>query len=276
MRTKEWIEFRKYLERMERSTGTIEKYLRDVRHFASWLGRREVTKERTIEWRNELLKKGYAPVTVNSMIASINSYFYFIGWADYKVQYLKIQRKLFRELSKELERKEYNRLLEISRTKGRERLALLIETICATGIRVSEVKYITVEAVRRNRAEIILKGKIRTILLPNKLCRKLLKYAHKKKIGTGEIFITNRGKGISRKQIWSEMKAMGKASGIELTKVFPHNLRHLFARVFYHTYKDVAKLADILGHTSIETTRIYLLTTGTEHLRQMDGLRLVS
>lgn len=175
----------------------------------------------------------------------------------------------------ELTRPEYLRLLETARTQGRERLALLLETICGTGIRVSEVRYVTVEAVYRGRAEISLKGKIRTILLPGKLCRKLLKYARKQKIASGEIFLTRNEKGISRRQIWAEMKALCDKAGVAPSKVFPHNLRHLFARTFYRVCRDVAKLADVLGHSSIETTRIYLISTGTEHAGTLARLGLV-
>lgn len=171
---------------------------------------------------------------------------------------------------------EYDRLLDTAKVQGKERLALLMETICATGIRVSEVRYITVEAVQCGRANVSLKGKNRTILLPGKLCRKLLKYARKQKTVTGEIFLTNDGKSLHRCRIWAEMKRLCKAAGVEPSKVFPHNLRHLFATVFYQAYKDIVKLADLLGHSSIETTRIYLLTSGLEHQQQLDRLCLVS
>ena len=166
------------------------------------------------------------------------------------------------------------RLLETAQGQGKERLGLLMETMCATGIRVSEVKYITVEAARMGRAEIALKGKIRTILLPGKLCRKLLKYAKKQKTGTGEIFLTRSGRGLSRRQIWAEMKALCARAGVAASKVFPHNLRHLFARTFYRVCRDVVQLADVLGHSSVETTRIYLASTGVEYVRRMDRLSL--
>ena len=197
-------------------------------------------------------------------------------WQDCGVRSLKIQRKLFRSSDRELTREEYERLLAAARAEGRMRLALLLETICATGIRVSEVRYITVEAARAGKAEIALKGKIRTILLPGKLCRKLLKYAKTQKNASGEIFLTRSGSSLSRKQIWAEMKALCRKAGVEPTKVFPHNLRYLFARCFYQACRDIAKLADVLGHSSVETTRIYLITTGAEHARTMDQLKLVS
>ena len=226
-------EFSGYLKSEERTPGTIEKYLRDVRSFAMWLNGREVTKELAAAWKEHLLAEHYAPVTVNAMLAAINSFFRFAGWEECRVKFLKIQRRLFRDSARELTRQEYDRLLETARTLGRERLALLMETICATGIRVSEVRYITVEAVQQGRVDISLKGKIRTILLPNKLCRKLAKYAKHKKIASGEIFLTGSGKSLSRRQIWAEMKRLCRKAGVEPSKVFPHNLRHLFTTAFY-------------------------------------------
>ncbi len=267
--------FTRALLEQERSSGTVEKYFRDVRAFTVWLGGAEVTRERTAAWRDSLLERGYAPVTVNSMVAAVNQFFTFLGWEDCKIKALKLQRKLFRDDRKELTREEYGRLLAAARSLGRERLALLLETICSTGIRVSEVKYITVEAAHVGRAEISLKGKLRTILLPGKLCRKLKKYARAQKIASGEIFLTRSGKGLSRRQIWGEMKRLCKAAGVVPSKVFPHNLRHLFARTFYQVCRDVVKLADVLGHSSIETTRIYLISTGTEHARVLARMRLL-
>lgn len=268
--------FRAHLRLEERAPATIEKYLRDVRAFAAWLGGRDVTRESAVEWKEYLLSERYAPVTINSMLAALNAFFRFAGLEGARVKYLKIQRRLFRDNGRELTRTEYDRLLEMARALGQERLALLMETVCATGIRVSEVRYITVEAARFGRAEIALKGKIRTILLPGKLCRKLLKYARKNKIASGEVFLTGGGRSLSRKQIWAEMKSLGKRAGIEPSKVFPHNLRHLFARMFYKVCRDVAKLADVLGHSSIETTRIYLISTGAEHARTLERLGLVT
>ena len=210
------------------------------------------------------------------MIVALNRFLDFIGRSDCRVHTLRIQRKLFRRPDRELTRPEYERLVQTAERKGQQRLSLLLEAITATGIRVSEVKYLTVEAARARRAEIALKGKIRVILLPNKLCRKLLKYAKKQKTVSGEIFLTRNGKSLSRRQIWSEMKHLCKFAGVEASKVFPHNLRHLFATIFYRACKDIAKLADVLGHSSIETTRIYLVTSGTEHARQLAHLRLIS
>lgn len=268
--------FERYLRTEERSSGTIEKYLRDVRAFAVWLNGRIVTKETAAGWKEHLLDRHYAPVTINSMLAAINAFFRFVGWEDCRVKFLKIQRRMFREASRELSREEYDRLLSTAHTLGRDRLALLMETICASGIRVSEVRYITVEAARQGQTEIALKGKIRTILLPDKLCRKLLKYARHKKIASGEIFRTESGKSLGRRQIWAEMKQLCKYAGVAPSKVFPHNLRHLFATTFYRACRDISRLADVLRHSSIETTRIYLLTTGSEQVKQMDQLGLVS
>lgn len=264
-----------YLRREEHAPGTIEKYLRDIRAFAAWTENRPVTQELAAAWKEHLLATGHSPGTVNSMLAALNSLFRFLDW-NIQVKFLKIQRKLFRDQARELTREEYDLLVSTARASGKERLALLMEAVCATGVRVSEVRYLTVEAARAGRADISLKGKIRTILLPGKLCRKLLKYARKNKIASGEIFITRSGKSMSRRQIWAEMKALCKAAGVAPEKVYPHNLRHLFARIFYKSCKDIARLADVLGHSSIETTRIYLVTTGAEHTRQLERLGLVS
>ena len=260
----------------EKSSATTEKYLRDVRAFACWLDQREISKELATAWKSHLLEQGYAPVTINSMLSALNGLFKFLGWNECRVKFLKIQRRLFRDANRELTRSEYDRLLSCARDLRRDRLALLIETIGATGIRVSEVKYITVEAVQLGKAEIALKGKIRTILLPGKLRRKLLKYAKKQETASGAIFRTKSGKELGRRQIWAELKGLCKHAAVEPEKVFPHNLRHLFATVFYRTCRDIAKLADLLGHSSIETTRIYLVASGTEHQREIDRLGLVS
>lgn len=275
--TKKQIDaYAQYLLVEERSAGTIEKYLRDMWAFFYWLDGRTVTKDLAVEWKAHLRSKNYAPVTVNGMLSALNGLFRFLGWEECRVRFLKIQRKLFQETRRELTRGEYERLLSAAKQKGRGRLALLMETICATGIRVSEVKYITVEAARSGRAQISMKGKIRVILLPRKLCRKLLDYARKKKILSGKIFLTRKGQELDRRQIWAEMKRLCAAAGIVPSKVFPHNLRHLFATLFYKACKDIVQLADVLGHSSIETTRIYLLTSGTEHIRQLERLGLVT
>ena len=267
--------FARQLGEEERSPATLEKYLREVRQFAAFLGGREVTRELAAAWREELSAR-QSPATVNGKLTALDRLLAFLGWEDCRVKHLRVQRQLFRDSARELSREEYARLVETARRLGRGRLSLLMETICATGIRVSEVRYITAEAVREGRTEIALKGKIRTILLPGKLCRKLEKYARQKKITSGELFLTRSGRPMSRKQIWAEMKGVCRAAGVAPSKVFPHTLRHLFARCFYRVSRDVAKLADVLGHSSIETTRIYLISTGAEHARTLDQLRLIS
>ena len=259
----------------ERAAGTVAKYRRDVTAFARWLGGRPVSKENSTGWKAHLLNRGYAPRTVNSMLAAVNSFFRFAGW-NIKVKFLKIQRQLFRDATRELNRAEYTQLLAAARSNGQERLALIMETLCATGIRISELCYITVAAAQQGKATISLKGKIRTILLSTKLCRKLLKYAKKQKIAVGEIFLTSSGKGISRRQVWHELKRLCAAAGVESSKVFPHNFRRLFAVTYYKASRDIARLADVLGHSSIETTRIYLTVSGADQARQLDRLGLVS
>lgn len=268
--------FRQALVCEEKSSGTISKYLRDAADFFSWLNGRELTKETAGAWKEALVESGLMPVTINSKLAAVNKFFLFLNRPELRLRPLRIQRKLFRDASRELTRPEYDRLLAEAQARGRERLALLMETICATGIRVSEVRYITVESARRGRAEISLKGKIRTILIPGKLCRKLLKYAKKNKTVSGGIFLTRNGTALSRRQIWAELKALCRHAGVAPSKVFPHNLRHLFARMFYRICRDVVKLADVLGHSSVETTRIYLISTGAEHAEILQRMRLIS
>lgn len=267
-------DFARQLQEDERSPATIENYLRHIRAFAAWAGGQAVTKDLATQWKEHLISQ-YRPGTVNTMLVSLNRFFAFLGWYDCQVKTLRIQRRLFREESKELTRAEYERLVSAAQASGRERLVLLLETICSTGIRVSEVKYITVEALKLGKAEISLKGKIRTILLPNKLCRRLLKYAKKQRTVSGEVFLTRNGTSLSRKQIWAEMKSVCEKARVAASKVFPHNLRHLFARTFYKVCRDVARLADVLGHSSIETTRIYLISTGVEHAATLNRLRLI-
>ena len=267
--------YREDLTARERAPGTVEKYTRDVESFRRWLDGRDVTAETAAAWKESLLAAGRAPVTVNSMLAAVNGLFRFLGW-EHRVRLLRIQRRIFRDSGRELTREEYEALVRTARERGQERLALLMEAVCATGIRVGEVPYLTVEAARRGRAEIALKGKIRVILLPGKLCRKLLGYARAQKIASGEIFLTRGGKRLSRRQIWAEMKRLCAHAGVRPAKVFPHNLRHLFARTFYRACRDIVQLADVLGHSSMETTRIYLLTTGAEHRRRLARLGLVT
>ena len=266
----------RWLRQEERADATREKYLRSIRAFAAWLGGAAVTKDAVTEWKSQLVKRRQAPSTVNTALAALNGLFCFLGWEDCRAKFLKVQRRIFRAPERELTRAEYAGLLTTAKNSGDAWLALLMESICATGIRVSEVKFLTVEAAQCGRAEITLKGKIRTILLPAKLCRKLLKYAKKQKIARGEIFLTTGGKGMDRRQIWNAMKRLCRKAGVTPSKVFPHNLRHLFATAYYRVYRDIVKLADMLGHSSIETTRIYLVESGAEHQRQLDRLGLIT
>ena len=272
---REFDQFEDYLRHDEREESTIEAYLRSLTRFAEWADGRAVTKELAMEWKSALSESGYRPISVNAMLAAVNKFFTCMGREDCKVKYLKLQRQMFRKSEKDLSKEEYQRLVQAAHEKGDLRMELILETICATGIRVGEVRYITVEAARRGRADIALKGKLRTILLPARLCRRLLKFAGKNKIAFGAIFLTKSGRPLSRTQIWAEMKCLCAKAGVAAEKVFPHNLRHLFARTFYESCRDVVKLADILGHSSVETTRLYLLTTGAEHLRQLERLRLL-
>ena len=268
-------QFEDYLRHDEREESTIEAYLRSLTRFAEWADGRTITKELAMEWKTALAEAGYRPISVNAMLAAVNKFFTCMGREDCKVKYLKLQRQMFRKSEKDLSKEEYQRLVQAAHEKGDLRMELILETICATGIRVGELKYITVEAVRAGVAEIALKGKIRTILLPHRLCRKLQKYAKKQKIASGKIFLTQDGLPVSRQSIWTRMKALCGPAGVERTKVFPHNLRSLFARSFYGSCHDVVRLANVLGHSSIETTRIYLMSTGKEYLRQLDKLGLV-
>ena len=266
-------EYLKALENEERAAATVEKYRRALLSFAAFLSGAAVTPEMIHLWKDDLGASNYAPSTINTYLAALNGFFHFCGWADCCARFLKIQRRLFRDSKQELTRAEYERLVAAAGDRG---LALLMETICSTGIRVSEVQYITVEAAKNGKTEIALKGKIRTILLSSKLCRKLLKFAAQQKTASGAIFRAKSGKALSRYQIWLKMKKLCVRAGVDAGKVFPHNLRHLFATAFYRAYKDIVKLADVLGHSSIETTRIYLATSVAEHRRQLERLRLVS
>ena len=272
---REFDQFEDYLRHDEREGSTIEAYLRSLTRFAEWADGRSVTKELAMEWKTALAESGYRPISVNAMLAAVNKFFICMGREDCKVKYLKLQRQMFRKSEKDLSKEEYQRLVQAAHEKGDLRMELILETICATGIRVGELKYITLEAVRAGVAEIALKGKIRTILLPRRLCRKLQKYAKQQKIASGKLFLTQDGLPVSRQSIWTRMKALCEAAGVERSKAFPHNLRSLFARSFYGSCHDVVRLADVLGHSSIETTRIYLMSTGKEYLRQLDKLGLV-
>lgn len=268
-------DFSAYLRSEEKSENTVEKYLRDVQAFAEYLGGAEITKGKVIAYKSRLLAENYAVRSINSMLASLNSLFSFLGWSDCKVKSIKLQRQIYCPEEKELTKAEYMRLVNAAKQKGNERLNLILQTICGTGIRVSELQYITVEAVKRGEAVVSLKGKTRTVFIVKELQKKLLRYAAEQNIQSGAIFITRTGKPMSRTNIWREMKGLCEQAEVNPQKVFPHNLRHLFARVFYGIEKDLAKLADILGHSSINTTRIYIISTGDEHRRQMEHMRLL-
>ena len=266
-------EYSAQLRREEKSVATVEKYLRDVRAFATYAGDVDVTKELTLAWKKQLQQQGYAVRSINSMIASLNSLLAFLGWTDCRVRTIKQQRQLYCAEEKELTRAEYLRLLEAAGEQTQ--LRLVMQTICSTGIRVSELKFFTVEDVKRGEVIVNCKGKTRTILIPGKLRKLLLSYAGKEKIRSGVIFLTRNGKPLNRSSIWAQMKELCKIAKVNPSKVFPHNLRKLFARTFYGIEKDIAKLADILGHSSIDTTRIYIMSTGTEHRRKIERLGLV-
>lgn len=266
-------EFAAYLAREEKSTATCEKYLRDVGCFVRFAGEQAVTKETVVAWKKELVDRGYAVRSINSMLASVNSLFAFLGWHGCRVKNIRLQRQTYCAEDKELTKAEYLRLLEASRKN--EQLNLVIQTICGTGIRVSELRHFTVEAVRHGEIMVNCKSKTRTILVPGKLRKLLLNYAKHEHITAGVIFVGKSGKPLDRSSIWRQMKQLCKAAGVKESKVFPHNLRKLFARTFYGIEKDIAKLADILGHSSINTTRIYIMTTGVEHRRKIERLGLV-
>lgn len=267
------IAFREYLQQEEKSAATVEKYLRDVRAFAAFAEGKAVTKELTVAYKRSLVAQNYAIRSINSMLASLNSLMRFLGWIDCKVKNLRCQRQIYCTEEKELTKAEYLRLLEAS--EKQVQLNLVLQTICGTGIRVSELKYFTVEAVRHGDVEVRCKSKTRRILVPGKMKKLLLDHARRKGILAGPIFITKGGKPLDRSNIWAQMKRLCESAGVNPTKVFPHNLRKLFARTFYGIEKDIAKLADILGHGSIETTRIYIMTTGNEHRRKIERLGLI-
>lgn len=266
--------FESYLRSDEKSDNTIEKYLRDVRAFTVFTEAREISKAVVMEFKASLVEN-YEITSANSIIAAVNAFLRFMGWVDCCIKQFKVQKKAFCSEEKELTKAEYIRLVNTAKQKCNERLNLILQTICGTGIRVSELQFITVEAVRKGEAVVSCKNKTRTVFIVRELQKKLLNYIRDKGIAKGCIFITKSGKPMSRCNIWREMKALCEQAGVSPDKVFPHNLRHLFARTFYGIEKDIAKLADILGHSSINTTRIYIITTGAEHKRKMENMRLI-
>lgn len=266
-------EFQTHLYIEEKSTATVEKYTRDVRAFFVFCKNREITKELVAEYKQLLIAQNYAVRSINSMLASMNALFDYLEWQECKVKNLREQKKIYCEEEKELTKEEYFRLLEAARQKPR--INLILQTICGTGIRISELSYFTVERVRTGEVEVSCKNKNRTILLPRNLQKLLLEYAKKMGIKTGVIFQTKNGRPMNRSNIWAEMKKLCDQANVLASKVFPHNLRKLFAKTFYKVDKDIAKLADILGHSSINTTRIYIMTSGKEHREKIECLGLV-
>lgn len=263
-----------YLVNEEKAKATIEKYIRDVKAFVEWLGGRDLDKCAVLTYKNELSER-YTVSSANSMIAAMNAFFKFLGWDDLCVKQFKVQKKIFCSQDRELSKNEYFSLIKTAESRSNFRLSLVIQTICCTGIRISELPHITVEAVRRGEAVVRCKGKSRTVFIINKLQKKLLKYIRQQKIKAGSVFVSKNGNPLNRSNVWSEMKKLCGDAGVLASKVFPHNLRHLFARMFYSIEKDIAKLADILGHSSINTTRIYIIATGEEHRRKMENMRLI-
>lgn len=267
--------FCRYLEREERSNNTVKKYVREAERFLEFSGSETVDKNRVILYKESLLKKNYAPRSVNCMLAGINSFLSYLKWDDLKVKPLRLQRETYAPEEKEITKAEYVRLCKTAERTGNLRLSLIMQTICSTGIRVSELPFITVEAVRRGMAVVSLKGKTRKVFIPGDLQIRLLQWIYKENLENGSVFITRSGKAISRSNVWREMKNLCKKAHVDKQKIFPHNFRHLFARVFYDMDKDLAKLADILGHSSIETTRIYIVSSGEKHRKLLDNMHLV-
>lgn len=267
-------DYKAYLWSEERSRNTVEKYVRDIKVFLIFLEECEADKEALMEWKKKLAQE-YAPASVNSMLAAVNNFFDWLGFAQYKVKPVKIQRNIFTRPEKELTYEEYKRLVRAAQENKNVRLSLLLQTMCATGIRVSELKFITVSAALSGRAIVNCKGKTRTIFLPKEMCGRLRRYCRETKITDGAVFITTGGNPLDRSNIWRDMKALCEDAKVAPGKVFPHNLRHLFARTYYMLEKDLSKLADLLGHSNVETTRIYTTESGTNHQKQLDRMRLV-
>ncbi len=266
--------FEEYLRADEKSDYTLEKYLRDVKHFIAFASEKPIDKTLALEYKASL-EKEYAIASANSMIASVNAFFRYAGWEELCVKQFKVQRKTFCDEDTELTEEEYFRLCQAAKETDNERLCLIFQTVCGTGIRIGELDFITVEAVEQGEATVTSKKKTRTVFIVKRLRKKLLRYCKKHGITSGQIFITKSGKPMSRTNIWREMKKLCEKAGVNPKKVFPHNLRHLFARVFYSIEKDIAKLADILGHSSINTTRIYIISTGVEHRKRMESMHLI-
>ena len=266
--------FKKYLTEEEKAKATIEKYVRDIMSFMKWLSGRIVEKSVVLEYKQELVEE-YSPASVNSILSSLNNFFVFNEWFSCKVKTLKIQRQIFSRQDKELTKAEYERLLSSAKNKENWRLYLLMQTICSTGIRISELQFVSVEAAKAKKAIINCKGKIRQVILPKQLCKMLLKYAKENNIKSGSIFVTKTGKPLDRSNVWKMLKNLCDAANVSKSKVFPHNFRHLFARTYYSLEKDISRLADILGHSNVNTTRIYTMESGNVHRMQIQKLGLL-
>ncbi len=269
--------FMEYLYEEEKSPATVQKYMRDITKLMEFARGQNLDKRKIIEYK-EMLRdsKKYQLSSINSFLAAANSFFAFMGWQDLKVKTFRIQKKVFVPENKDLTKEEYRRLVRTAKEKGKMRLALILETICVTGIRISELAEITVSSVVKGMAVIYGKGKVRQILIPGELQKKLLYYIRKRNLNKGAVFQTSGKKAINRSNIWREMRALCEDAQVKEDKVFPHNLRHLFAKSFYQVEKDIAKLADVLGHSNIETTRIYIKTTSLEYRKQIEAMGLVA
>jgi integrase/recombinase XerD len=265
-------QYEHWLREDEKAEKTVEKYMRDVKKFLAYMKEGTIVKERVISFKEELRKK-YQPVSANSIIAAVNSFLGFLGLTECRVKQYKIQKKMYS--NKELTKEEYIRLIDTAKKRKNRRLSLVIQVMGGSGIRVSELAFITVEAVRDGNVEVTLKNKTRTVFLPHNLKEPLLHYAKAEKISSGPIFVTRTGKTLNRSNIWKEMKSLCQEAKVDAAKVFPHNLRHLFARAFFGIEKDIVKLADLLGHNNIETTRIYLIETGTYHEKIINQMGLI-
>ena len=258
----------------ERSRGTIRQYRHYLRLFMQYMNGKSVEKRDVIMWKG-ILRERMAPVTVNSALAAVNGFFAYNAWQDCRTKFLKVSRSVFCPENREIGKDEYKRLVKSAYEKGDERMGMLRQTICATGIRVSEVPFITIEAAKQGRAEVECKGRIRTVFLTPRLCSMLLDYAKKKHIDSGMIFVTKNGKALDRSNIWRNMKKLCEGADVLWDKVFPHNFRHLFARLYYEQEKNLVGLADILGHSNINTTRIYTMESGRSHMRQLEKLEVL-
>lgn len=267
-------EFGRYLEENEKAASTVSRYMKEVQDFAAFLEGRAPEKTLLLEYRSRLHLRCRAR-TVNRKLSAIHSYLKYTDCADCRVKFLKVQKKAFLEDNRELTPEEYSRLLETAKRKGNWRLYYVMMTICSTGIRIGELRYITAEAVRKGRAEIALKGKVRLILIPRELQMRLEGYMRKERITSGPVFCSRYGNPLDRSNVCREMKNLCEAAGISAQKVFPHNLRHLFARSFYQVEKDLAHLADVMGHSSIETTRIYVTASARDYECTLNRMHLI-